>query len=348
MLARLRTYTVLIEAGLLGLFFVQALRFAIGALYSRVASASLLSSYAEGTYNPDIVGIVDPSVVSNEIMLIGVVVALPLLSLLIGRFRLAPLIGALTIVGGRALMTYPTDAITQLMAAEIAVGAGLFYLCTLVAQRAKLVPYYFVFGFALDQVIRAFGNTLDPTLFEASRYWNAGFRLIDFFQVLIVLLVIATIVSVLNIAGKAEDEVESLRSGQTIDPNRGLLTFWGALGMGGLLFVELSLLALPNAIMGRAGTELYQLFVTLTLVATLLPLIPEVRAQARAFIAPFDPTTRGWIWLIFIALMIVVGTRIQRLPLAGSALVPLGGFALIFAQAAVSMMWWWAGTSQNR
>lgn len=341
MFARLRPYSVLIEAGLLGLFFVQALRYVIAGLYSRVASAGLISAYAEGSYDTTIAGIVDPSVVSNEIMFLGVVIALPLLTLLIGRMRFAPLIGAVILIAGRAMMTFPIEAVSPLLASEIAIAGGLFTICTWVAQRSKSIPFYFVLGFAFDQVIRAFGNTLDPTIFNASRKFNTGYGELDFFTVLIVLLVIASVLSLFNVIIQGEKEGERLRDGQTVDANHGLLTFWGALGMAGLLFIELSLLALPNAIMGRAGTELYQLFVTLTLIATLLPIIPEVRAQVRSLIAPFDPTTRGWIWLIFVALLVVMGTRIQRLPIAGSALVPLGGFFLVFAQASVSMMWWW-------
>ncbi|MGB7339868.1 MAG: hypothetical protein WBC91_13315 [Phototrophicaceae bacterium] len=345
MFARLRPYTVLLEAGLIGLFFIQALRYTIGALYSRVASAALVSAYADGSYDSSIAGIVDPSVVSTEIILLGLMIALPLLALLIGRFRFAPVIGMIIVIIGRALMTFSVSGITPLMAAEIAVGGGLFTICVVIAQRSQSLPYLFVLGFAFDQLIRAFGNTLDPTIFDASRVVTLSIGVtvlsIDFFTVLIVLLVILVLVSLVNVFITANATSEQLQGGETVDPNQGLMTFWGAVGMAGLLFLELALLALPNAIMGRAGTELYQLFVTLTLIATLLPIIPEVRAQARGFIAPFDATTRGWIWLIFVALMIVLGTRIQRLPIAGNALVPLGGFALVFAQVVVSAMWWW-------
>lgn len=345
MFARLRPYSILIEAGLLGLFFVQALRFMIAGLYSRIASASLVSAYPSGSYDETIAGVVDPSTVSSEVVLLGLVVALPLLSLLIGRFKFAGLIGAGLIIFGRAVMSFELEAIIPLMGAEITVGAGLFMICVLVSQRMKSLPVFFVLGFAFDQVIRAFGNTLDPTIFEASRVFtlNLGTSAlrVDFFIVLIVLLVLASLLSLFNTFISAEKESERLDRNTTVDPNRGLLTFWGALGMGGLVFLELVLLALPNAIMGRSGTELYQLFVTLTLVATLLPIIPEVRAQARSFIAPFDANTRGWIWLILVAILIVIGTRIKLLPLAGNALVPLGGFTLVLAQFAVSMMWWW-------
>ena len=125
MFARLRPYTVLMEAGLLGLFFVQALRYVIAALYSRIASAGLVSAYANGSYDTTVAGIVDPAVVSNEIMFLGVVIALPLLTLLIGRLRFAPLLGAIILIAGRALMTFPIDAVSPLLASEIAIAGGL-------------------------------------------------------------------------------------------------------------------------------------------------------------------------------------------------------------------------------
>jgi endonuclease/exonuclease/phosphatase family metal-dependent hydrolase len=336
MFSRLRSYFVILEAGFLGLFFVQSMRYLIGALYSRIASAALVSGYPQGSFDPSLPGVVDPSTVQREIVWLGIVFALPLLSLIFGRWRFMPAIVAALLIFGRSAISFPYQGLTELMGAEIAVGAGLLYIGVLVAQRAKDLPYFFILGFAFDQVIRAFGNTLDPTIWKTSNPLN-----LDFFIILGVLLIATGVIALLNTILKAADAPEQQRDGSSIDTNRGTLGFWGAVGLAGLLFIEMSLLALPNAIMGRAGTELYQLFVSLTLIATLLPLIPELRSQARNLIAPFDPTTRGWIWLILIALLLVVGTRIQRLPIPGAGLFPFGGIALVLAQLAVSMMWWW-------
>jgi endonuclease/exonuclease/phosphatase (EEP) superfamily protein YafD len=342
MVKRIRPYTVILEAGFIGLFFVQSLRFLIGALYSRLASAALVTSYPSDSYDSSISGIIDPSVVSIEIMLVGLVIALPILTLLIGRLRFAPLIGAIMVIVGRALITFE-GGITSTIAAEIAVGGALFYIAVIVGQRARSLPYLFVFGLAFEQVIRAFGNTLDPTIFSEAKLVliNLSFTAfyLDFAQLLAVLLGITILITVFNSLTKSDSSEERLRDGTMVNPDKGLLAIWGALGMGGLLFLELSLLALPNAIAGRADTD-YTGFVPFVIVVTLLPIIPEIRAQARNLIAPFDPSARGWIWLIFIALMIVVGTRIQHLPVVGS-LLPIGGLALLLAQFAVSMVWWW-------
>ena len=77
MFARLRPLLIILEAGLLGLFFVQALRFLIGALYSRIASAALVLAYPAGSYDATMPGIVDPNVVTNDIIMLGVVLGLP-------------------------------------------------------------------------------------------------------------------------------------------------------------------------------------------------------------------------------------------------------------------------------
>lgn len=332
-IARIRPYTVILEAGLIGLFFLQALRFLIGALYSRIASAGLVGLYPPDSYDNSIPGIVDLSIVSTEVMLLGLVIGLPVLTVILGRLRFAPLIGAILVIVGRALITFETG-ITATIAAEIAVGGALFYIAVMIGQRARSLPYLFVFGLAFEQIIRAFGNTLDPTIWLDLSAYPQEFRL-----TIIFLLALTGIAALINFFAPAEVEEERLRDGTTVNPDKGLLPIWGALGMGGLLFLQLSLLALPNAIAGRADAD-YTSFVPLVIIATLLPIIPEIRAQARSLIAPFDPTTRGWIWLIFIALMVVVGTRIQHLPVVGS-LLPIGGMALLLAQFAASMVWWW-------
>jgi len=46
------------------------------------------------------------------------------------------------------------------------VGGGLFYLTMLIRHRVTALPYFFTLGIALDQLVRATGNTLDPTWFK--------------------------------------------------------------------------------------------------------------------------------------------------------------------------------------
>lgn len=324
----------LFEAGLIGLFFIQALRMLIGDLFAHVQSANLVQSYTLRGIQFDVSapGVMQPAVVSNEIILLGVMIALPVLMLLFGRIRFMFFVAVGLTAFGRAAMTISLLNVSSTMGAILAVGGGLIYIALIVSQRATQFPYLFILGFAADQMIRAYGSTSDPT-------WTAQFATSQ-----AILSSTAVILSVINIIRKPTVERSQLSDGTRIDLNRGKLTFWGAMGLGGLLFLELSLLSLSNALMGRGSTELYSLFVPLVLAATTLPLIPAVRQQARQLLAPFDPNTRGWIWLIFMALLLVFGTRLTQITVAlsgGTVVTPVGGILLAVAQFAASMIWWW-------
>ncbi|MDQ7027613.1 MAG: endonuclease/exonuclease/phosphatase family protein [Anaerolineae bacterium] len=323
-----------LEAGLMGLFFVQAMRMLVGDLYSHIQSASLFDSYTlrEIEFDTSVSGVILPSTVSNEIILLGVMLALPVLLLLLGRVRFMFIVAVGLGAFGRAAMTIPDTGISSTMGAILAVGGGLIYILLLVSQRATKFPYFFILGFAADQMIRAFGSTSDPT-------WTSQFA-----NPQLALSVTVVVLALINTFRKPQIERSQLSDGTRIDLNKGKLTIWGAIGLGGLLFLEFSLLALPNTIMGRSGTELYTVFVPLVLAATLLPLIPTVRSQARQLIAPFAPNTRGWIWLIFMALLLVFGTRLTQITIAisgGAAVTPIGGILLGICQFAASMIWWW-------
>ncbi len=310
--SRLQVLTIL-EAGLIGMFFVQALRLLIGLLYSRVASASLVSVLNPADIDPALPGVVEPSVVSSELSFLVYMLALPLLSIPLGRVRWLLAVGAALAAIGRVLIVGDTG-ITTTVSASMVVGGTLLYLAMLVRHRAQIVPYLFVIGFGADQVFRAFGDTLDPT-------WSS-----NYFTVQLVLSLLAIALSFFT-TFRERQQVQEVE----VSPERGLLPIWGGIGLGALLFLELALLALPNAVAARAGTD-YTLFVPVVLAATLLPLIPWVRVQARNFIGTFDGGVRGWLWMLVIALLVVFGTRFQGIA---------AGIALALAQFAVSLLWWW-------
>lgn len=349
MFSRLRPLTQILEMSLVGLFFIQSLRFLIGSLYSHVASATLVTVYPPNTIDPSLPGVVLPEMLNDALIALGVVLALPVLMVVFGRFKVMffPVVGL--IVAGRVLMVAPAATLDPIIAAELVVGAGLAYIALLVSHRARLVPYFFVLGFAADQLVRAIGNTLDPAI--APQLFNLTFVVdsdttlyLDFFTIQVILSVITLIVTLLNLLPKRyrRDDAEdaSAKSASSVDPDRGLMSIWGAIGLGGLLFLQISLLALPNALAGRTNSD-YTLFVPIVMVATLLPLVPLIRVRLRKFISPFDSNMRGWVWLIIIALLIVVGLRIPSITIAGSGSLPIGGVLLAAAQFAVSAMWWW-------
>lgn len=303
----------ILEAGLIGIFFVQAVRLLIGLLYSRFASAALVSALDPNSIDRTIPGIVEPSTLTSEISFLVYVLALPLLAILLGRMRWLMLVGVVTVAVGRALMVVDSP-ISVTMAASLVLGGGLLYLAMLIRSRAQILPYFFIMGFGADQIFRAFGNTADPSILP------------DYLGIQLILSFIAIISGFITISRRQANDDES-----AVSENFGLLTILGGIGLAGLMFLQLTLLALPNAVAGRAGVD-YTTFVPFVLAATLLPLIPPVRAQARAFISTFDGALRGWLWMLIAALLIVAGTRFQG---------PVGGAALVVAQFVVSMTWWW-------
>lgn len=314
LLARIRLtpqVLTLIEAGLIGLFFIQALRFLAGMVYSRLAGASaVLSVQAIGAPIESAMA-PDPAAVSGEMSLIVYTLALPLIGLILGRWRGLTLVAVALVALGRALMNGGT-AVSPVAAAALAVSAGLLYLTLLVRHRSQAFPFFFIIGLGADQVFRAVGNTYDPS-------WSASYL-----NVQIGLSAASVIIALVIQLWSARRE-----GGDGGTP--GLLPLWGAIGVGSLLFLELSLLALPNAIAGRSDSD-YTLLVPLVAAATLLPAVPFVRARARGFIGLFDANLRGWLWMLLIVLLVVFGTRFQGIA---------AGIALVVAQFLVSMIWWW-------
>lgn len=305
----------LLEAGLIGLFLIQALRYLIGALYARISSASVFPVVNPDLVDPTLPGLIAPNVISSEIILLVYMIALPILALLFGRFRAILVLAAVGVAVGRALMNVSVS-ITLPASAAITIGCALLYLAVIIRWRARTLPYFFVYGFAADQVLRAFGNTLDPSTqlgyVQPQLFLSGlliGLALINFFR------------------QDADERAET----------RHLLTFWSGLGLGALLFLEIALLALPNAVAGRANTD-YTRFVPLLLIATLLPIVPQIREWAKVFIGIFDASLRGWAWMLLVALLVVIGTRFGG---------TIAGVALVIAQFCVSMMWWWLARPQT-
>ncbi len=305
----------IVEAALMGVFLVSALRFLIGMVYSRIGGASIVLGLDPTNIPTNIAGIVDATAVQNEISFIIYMFALPLLTLVFGRIKWLMFAGVVLAGVGRALMLTNT-VVTPTTASAMVVGGGLLYLTMIVRHRPGMIPYMFIFGFSIDQIFRAAGNTLDPS-------WSPSYLNM---QIILSVAVIA-----LAFITTLRQRLSIYSDNPSVATEHGMLPFWGAVGLAGLLFLELSLLALPNAVAGRAGVD-YTIFAPFVVLATLLPIIPWVRRQARSFIGLFDGSVRGWIWLLIVALLVVFGTRFQGL---------LAGIALVAAQFSVSMMWWW-------
>lgn len=303
----------LLEVGLIGLFFVQALRFTIGALYGSIAGVSAAFAVDPALLPPELMP--DSALLNDELALAGYVALLPILFLIFGRIRILALVAALVAAGARALMLIDVG-ISPTQAALVVIGASLIYILSLIRFRLWAVPFFFVLGLGADQVLRAFGDTLDPSL-------SSGYQPVQ----IALSAVVALSALAAALVGRSRDEGVA---------EHGTMPLWGAFALGGLLYLELALLALPNAIANRAGTD-YTLLVPLVLAATLLPILPAVRSSARRFIALFDPNLRGWVWMLLTALLIILGTRLQGIG---------AGIALVIAQFLVSLLWWWIGRAK--
>ncbi|MFN8530910.1 MAG: hypothetical protein U0670_20080, partial [Anaerolineae bacterium] len=233
-----------LEAGVIGLFFIQAIRLLIGLLYSRVAGATALSAIDPALILPGTPIPADPQTITNELTFLGLMLALPLVALLIGQFRPMIVVAVIITAVGRALMPADT-AVTVLSSAGLTVTAGLLYIALIARHRLRALPYFFVLGFAGDQLFHAFGNTFDPS-------WSSGYLSIQIgLSIGVSLLSIVWLIWESRRAARPpSNEQEPLAP-----PDTGLIPFWGAIGLAGTLFVELSLLTLPNVIAGRGSVD---------------------------------------------------------------------------------------------
>ena len=278
--------TWLLEAGAVGWFFVQALRLLFGALYAHVSSADIVLRL--GDPGPSVPGAVLPAVAQAEVVIVGVALLLPLLAFLLARRPVAFALSAAVVAVGRVFMTLDAPLVKVLGAAITVVGAA-FYLAAQARQQPSRFALTLAIGLILDQIVRAFGQTLDITWGEA---FLGG-------QTALSILLFAT--AVLRAGFK---RVPPLAATATYSG----ISLWNGIALGGLLYLECALLGLPNAVARWSGVD-YAIIAPWLLVATALPLIPEARDIARRILTLVDAQWRGWLWLMLISLLVVIGNR---------------------------------------
>ncbi len=326
-----RDFLRAVEAGVVGLFLVQAVRFLYATLYARASSADLVQRVPASVPLSGIPGVVERATVQGEVLTLIMLMLLPLLALIIHRWEISLPFAVLLVALGRSMALQTEDF--QVSGASLVIGGGLLYMALVIVRRHEFFPIMLLLGLAGDQLIRALGNTYDHSrqsdyAMVFSRDLNATIEV----GALIPLVSIALILFSILVWFTEFMTIRAERAQEGYAPGlNGSLNLWGGLALGGLLFLEFSLLALPNAVARWADVE-YTGIVPWLLAATVLPLVPEVREQARRFAGMFDGAWRGWLWALLLCLLLIVGRRFDGIA---------AGIALVFAQFLVGLTLWW-------
>ncbi|PJF39311.1 MAG: hypothetical protein CUN55_14725, partial [Phototrophicales bacterium] len=309
-----------VEAGVIGLLLIQAIRYLYGTLYAHLNSADLVRRVADPTALVNIYGYVEPSTVERELLAVSIALLTPLLAIMLARTLWSiPLAVAVAVIGRTMALQVPDSAP---LAAALVVGAGLLYMVLIVIRRPAHFPSMLLLGITLDILIRALNDTRDLT-WEPARIVFFNIPNDQFFLGMAVIVLILTSYSTLT-----EVEIQRLEESS---PVRGTLSGWGSFALGAFFFIELTLLGLPNAVARWSNTN-YAAAVPLILVATLLPLIPSVRVRARSFLGAFDGVWRGWLWALLLGLLFILGYRFD-------GYLALG--VLVLAQFITGLTLWW-------
>ena len=172
----------------------------------------------------------------------------------------------------------------RLYSAMAVVFFGTAVLAVLWNERPDRAPISLVGALALDQLVRAFGNTLDPTLFD---------RWLPFQIVLSLLLLWPLLRSSLDRTGYEETEAYGISR-------------LGAVGLGAFLFLEMSLLDFPNALARWSGVD-YAWVAPLLFFVTALAFVDVLQTVLEAILWSIPPGR--WLTIALLLLGIAWGDR---------------------------------------
>ncbi|MBC7262067.1 MAG: hypothetical protein H5T63_08640, partial [Chloroflexi bacterium] len=263
----------LVVATAIFLFFIQAVRVLFSVLFGVIYDAIFagpLTAYA---------------IVANLLVLLAF-----LTPLFVARApsRRLPLLAAWLVSLARVPLTLDDPQI-RLATSLLIVAAGGLHTVSLLQENPGIFPWAWFVALAIDQVLRAAGNTFDITL---QAWWlpvqgllSGALFFLSFFT-------------------------HRLLRKETPLAGLGLL---GGLAIGAFLFLETSLLALPHAI-ARWSAWSYAALTPLLLLITLLPLLYGVHGSLH----PWRGRSRTWgvFFLFFACVGLAVGHLAKGLPAA--------------------------------
>ncbi|MBN1887505.1 MAG: hypothetical protein JW850_05930 [Thermoflexales bacterium] len=249
------------EAALVLLFFIQALRVTTSLLLGHLDDRVL------GTFVP-------------ELLLVAAALAAPLLAP--RRFvRLGLVLSAVCVAIARPALNAGSLVMHQWGGLAV-LAAGGVYLAGLVRNRPRAVVTGLAGALVADQLLRTLGHTHDPSMAPA-------------LLLPVSLLALALVlVSALLFAAHREELITSLEP-------PGTLSFAGGLALGAALFVETSLLALPNVLASWSDFD-YAVIAPALVAVTCLPLLTRLRRQSGRIISASRLVGVGLIGVVLVGL----------------------------------------------
>jgi endonuclease/exonuclease/phosphatase family metal-dependent hydrolase len=271
----------IVEAAAVFLFFIHGLRVLFSVLFGVI-------------YDAIFEGPLTASAVITNVMVLLAFLAPLFAPRRTGRWAL---LAAALVFLARIPLTLNDPQIRLYSSLFIVAGGGL-YASSLLRGESDVFCGALIASLALDQLLRAWGNTFDVTLREG---W------------LPVQVAMSSAVLLLSIYASRLPRKEAPRVG---------LGFMGGLALGAFLFLETSLLALPNA-MARWSAWSYSALTPSLLLLTLLPILlavlglPGRRLAGRLW---------GFVLMALACASLAAGDLLTGFP---------SGFALLLAQSLV-------------
>jgi len=300
-----RTYRV-IEGSLVTLFFLQA---------ARVVFAVLLKLTAVVLEGGPFNGLLAIAVVGLLLAAVAPALAPRARSTLPGLLMFA----AMGTGAARLIMAVSQPEV-QLVGALAVLALGGVYIAALLGANWQRWVGMWIAALVLDQFMRI-GNTYDLSL----RPWlfvpALGVRLaVPGLAVQAVLSALLIVVS--RLARRAARH-------EPYWPAH--LTLAGGAAVGGFLALQMLALALPGAV-GRWTGVPHSAISPWFVLATVLPLSGGVRRAMSETLNPFAERLRGWVWLMILLILLVVGNRLDG---------PGAVSALVAAQFMTVLLLWW-------